>query len=374
MPVKRVAEAQGAPGRQGRDAGFSELCRRVSDVAAHAELAHAHGIPRPSTPLWVPSRFPSRSAAARHSGRRGHPGDQHPQDGHRLHPVLDGPRAGGERIDLERLEAAFEGLHTTSPSGAIFASIDLTRDILAERGEDLLARPSRWPRERGHDSGRCPVWAWWAARSPSDPGLLMHDPTKIVLTLTGTGADGQVVADELEQRGPAIGVFGPRHLRAGDHDGRHRRDGGLPGDRDHRRHRAAPRPATAAGADHGLDAGARHGDDPARRVLRRPRTGAGRRGGGADRRRDRGPNPQVCRAGARERISASTLAALQAAEAKSGHRGSRTAVTPCWKTVLVVCVSSRDRCRRLRRHPRVTTIVTHDDDRTGYPHDGRQAG
>jgi len=33
------------------------------------------------------------------------------------------------------------------------------------------------------------------------PALLMHDPTKIVLTLTGTGADGQVVADVLESRG-----------------------------------------------------------------------------------------------------------------------------------------------------------------------------
>ena len=29
----------------------------------------------------------------------------------------------------------------------------------------------------------------------------MHDPTKVVLSLYGTGADGQVVADLLEQRG-----------------------------------------------------------------------------------------------------------------------------------------------------------------------------
>jgi lysine decarboxylase len=37
-----------------------------------------------------------------------------------------------------------------------------------------------------------------AERSPS---LLMHDPTKIVLTLFGTGADGHRVADVLEHRG-----------------------------------------------------------------------------------------------------------------------------------------------------------------------------
>jgi len=37
-----------------------------------------------------------------------------------------------------------------------------------------------------------------AARAPA---LLMHDPTKIVLTLAGTGADGHAVADVLEGRG-----------------------------------------------------------------------------------------------------------------------------------------------------------------------------
>ena len=42
------------------------------------------------------------------------------------------------------------------------------------------------------------VGAEIAARSP---GLLMHDPTKVVLSLHGTGAEGQVVADLLEQRG-----------------------------------------------------------------------------------------------------------------------------------------------------------------------------
>ncbi len=33
------------------------------------------------------------------------------------------------------------------------------------------------------------------------PALFMHDPTKVVLTLPGTGADGQIVADLLETRG-----------------------------------------------------------------------------------------------------------------------------------------------------------------------------
>jgi lysine decarboxylase len=110
--------------------------------------------------------------------------------------------AQGERIDLERLEAAFEGLHTTSPSGAIFASIDLTRELLAERGAELLGQTIRLSHEARARFRSVPglgvVGLEIAERSPA---LLMHDPTKIVLSLAGTGADGQVVADALEQRG-----------------------------------------------------------------------------------------------------------------------------------------------------------------------------
>lgn len=55
MPVKRVAEAL----KEHPDAKAVMLVEPsyvggVSDVAAHAELAHAHSIPWPSTPLGVP--------------------------------------------------------------------------------------------------------------------------------------------------------------------------------------------------------------------------------------------------------------------------------------------------------------------------------
>jgi len=93
-------------------------------------------------------------------------------------------------------------LHTTSPSGAILASIDLARDLLAERGTELLGQAIRLANEARVRFRTVPglgvVGSEIADRSPA---LLMHDPTKIVLTLTGTGADGQLVADVLEQRG-----------------------------------------------------------------------------------------------------------------------------------------------------------------------------
>jgi len=93
-------------------------------------------------------------------------------------------------------------LHTTSPSGAIFASIDRARGLLQDRGEELLGNAIRIAEEARRRFRQVPglgvVGHEIAERSPS---FLMHDPTKIVLTLFGTGADGHRVADVLEQRG-----------------------------------------------------------------------------------------------------------------------------------------------------------------------------
>lgn len=174
----------------------------VSDVAAHAELAHAHGIPLAVDAAWGahlgfhPDLPPHAIAAGADILVTS------------IHKQLTGfsqssmvlARAG--RIDLERLDAAFEGLHTTSPSGAILASIDLARELLAERGEQLLGQAIQLAEQARERFERVPglgvVGADIAARSPA---LLTQDPTKLVLSLPGTGADGQQVADLLEQRG-----------------------------------------------------------------------------------------------------------------------------------------------------------------------------
>lgn len=203
MPVSRVAEAL----REHPDAKAVMLVEPsyvggVSDVAAHAELAHAHGIPLAVDAAWGAHLgfHPDLPPHAIQAGADIQVTSIHKQvTGFTQSSMV---LAQGERIDLERLEAAFEGLHTTSPSGALFASIDLTRDLLQERGEELLGRAiglANGARERLREvPGLGVVGQEIAERSPA---LLMHDPTKIVLTLTGTGADGQVVADMLEQRG-----------------------------------------------------------------------------------------------------------------------------------------------------------------------------
>ncbi len=174
----------------------------VSDVASIADVAHAHGIPLTVDAAWGAHLgfHPDLPPHALQAGA-----DVLVTS---IHKHITGftqssmVLAQSERIDLERLEAAFEGLHTTSPSGAIFASIDKARGLLEDRGEELLGNAIRLAEEARVQFRAVPgLRAVGAEIADRSPALLMHDPTKVVLTLTDTGADGQVVADVLEQRG-----------------------------------------------------------------------------------------------------------------------------------------------------------------------------
>ena len=174
----------------------------VSDVAAIAEVAHARGVPLTVDAAWG-AHLGFDPALPPHALQAGadilvtsvH---KHITGFTQSSMVL----AQRERIDIDRLEAAFEGLHTTSPSGGIMASIDRARALLEERGSELLdvaITESEQARERFRAvAGLGVVGADIAERSPA---LLMHDPTKIVLSLVGTGANGIAVADVLEERG-----------------------------------------------------------------------------------------------------------------------------------------------------------------------------
>ena len=174
----------------------------VSDVAAIARVAHARGIPLTVDAAWgahlgfhpdLPPHAIACGADVLVTSVHKH------ITGFTQSSLVLAQR---ERIDLERLEAAFEGLHTTSPSGGIMASIDRARLLLEERGEELLGQAIRIAEDARERFRAVPglgvVGAEIADRSPA---LLMHDPTKVVLTLPGTGADGIVVAQELEELG-----------------------------------------------------------------------------------------------------------------------------------------------------------------------------
>ena len=203
MPVERIRQALDRhPDARAVMLVEPSYVGGVSDVSAIADLAHNHGIPLCVDAAW--------------GGHLGFHPDLPPhaiQAGAdvlvtSVHKHLTGftqssmVLARGEYLNLERLEAAFEGLHTTSPSGAILASIDRARGLLAERGEELLGNAIAYAeaaRARFRQVPGLGVIGREIARRC--PALYMHDPTKLVLTLFGTGADGHIVADVLEQRG-----------------------------------------------------------------------------------------------------------------------------------------------------------------------------
>ncbi len=203
MPVERIADAIAAhPEARAVMLVEPSYVGGVSDVAAIAACAHAHGIPLTVDAAWGahlgfhPPRPPHAIAAGADALVTS------------VHKHITGftqssmVLAQSARLDLERLEAAFEGLHTTSPSGGVMASIDRARAIVQDHGAELLdvaIREAEAARERFRAvPGLGVVGEEIAERSPA---LLRHDPTKIVLTLTGTGADGIAVGRVLEERG-----------------------------------------------------------------------------------------------------------------------------------------------------------------------------
>ena len=88
-----------------------------------------------------------------------------------------------ERLDADRLERAVEATQTTSPAGAILASIDAARALLARDGRAL---PGGWSRTRGTP----------ATASPRSTELVVLDgpgvdPAKLVVLLRGHGCGRQ---------------------------------------------------------------------------------------------------------------------------------------------------------------------------------------
>ena len=154
-----------APDAKGVFIGEPSYVGTVGDVSALAEVAHRHGIPLVIDAAW-----------GAHLGF--HPG----LPPHALHAGAD--------------DAAVEATATTSPSGAILASIDAARALLQRDGEALLG-----PVIEAVATAR--------SRLSTIPGLVVLDgptvdPTRLVLVLPGTGADGNEVEQDLLARGMPV--------------------------------------------------------------------------------------------------------------------------------------------------------------------------
>ena len=168
----------------------------TGDLAGHARAAHEAGVPLLVDAAWAahlgfhPELPPHALAAG---------ADAMVTSAHKALPAytqgaLVLARTG--RLDRARLDRAFEATHTTSPAGAIAASIDACRALLARDGQELCARLLR-------------LVAAARARLAAVPGVLVLagpgvEPSKLVVLLPGTGAHGNAVEADLIAAGMPV--------------------------------------------------------------------------------------------------------------------------------------------------------------------------
>lgn len=161
----------------------------VGDIKGLADAAHDHGIPLVVDAAWA-AHFGFHPELPRHPLQLG--ADVMVTSAHKSLPAWSQAAlvlARTERIDAARLDAGVEATATTSPAGAILASTDAARALLERDGGALLGE------------------AIAATRAVRDQlravdGLVVLDgsgvdPLKLTLVLSGTGADGNVVEQDL---------------------------------------------------------------------------------------------------------------------------------------------------------------------------------
>jgi lysine decarboxylase len=198
VPVERVQRALAAmPGVRAVFLVEPNFVGVMSDVAAVADACHAAGVPLAVDQAWGahlgfhPDLPPSTLALGVDAMVTS------------AHKTLAGFTqsaylfARGGRLDLGRLEQGFDALHTTSPSAAILGSLDRARALMAQRGEELLGRTIALAEAARERLARI---EGLRVLGPDLP-VPAYDPTKLVLALAGTGADGLAVEADLWEEG-----------------------------------------------------------------------------------------------------------------------------------------------------------------------------
>jgi len=160
-----------------------------SDIRAHAEVAHRAGVPLVVDAAWA-AHFGFHPDLPDHALALG--ADAVVTSVHKTLPAYNQAaillvRAG--RISASRLAPAFEATHTTSPSGAIMASIDAARALLEHHGERLIGRMLA-----SVAGARRRLERIEGVRVLDGPGV---DPAKLTVALAGTGAHGVHVESDL---------------------------------------------------------------------------------------------------------------------------------------------------------------------------------
>jgi arginine decarboxylase len=197
VAVQSVRDALAAhPGACAVFLGDPTYVGTISDLAGHADAAHAAGVPLIVDAAWAahlgfhPELPPHAIAAG---------ADAMVTSAHKALPAYTQGAlvlARTERLDPARLNRAFEATHTTSPNGPIMASIDAARALMAAHGERLCSRLIQ-----GVATARKQLRGVQGVDVLDGPGV---EPTKLVVLLAGAGANGNRVEDDLIAAGMMV--------------------------------------------------------------------------------------------------------------------------------------------------------------------------
>lgn len=207
LPLRIPAQAVDAALRANPDAravmvGDPFYVGTIGDVGALADVAHAHGIPLVVDAAWA-AHFGGHPGLPPHAMSLG--ADAMVVSAHKSLPAWSQAALVLARsrtplrptgFDAGRLDSAVEATATTSPSGAILASIDASRALLARDGAELFGVALA-------------AMATARERLQAVPGLLVLDgphvdPLALTLVLPGTGADGNAIEADLIAAGLPI--------------------------------------------------------------------------------------------------------------------------------------------------------------------------
>lgn len=180
----------------------------TGDVAGHARAAHAAGIPLIVDGAWA-AHFGFHPLLPAHALALG--ADALVISAHKTLPALNQAAlllartsASGGLLDADRLDMGFEAGHTTSPSGAILASIDAARELLARHGEHLLGNLIELVSRARTGLSAVPGLQLPAGRL----GTAVVEPAKLVVQVAGAGLTGTVLDREMRTAGITLEMAG----------------------------------------------------------------------------------------------------------------------------------------------------------------------
>jgi len=197
VAVDTVRDALAAhPGACAVFLGDPSYVGTIGDLAGHAAAAHEAGVPLVVDAAWA-AHLGFHPDLPLHAIAAG--ADAMVTSAHKALPAytqgaLVLARTG--LLDAARLDRAFEATHTTSPTGSIMASIDAARALLARDGKELCARLLRSVAAAKRRLRRVP-----GLDVLDGPGV---EPTKLVVLLAGTGANGYAVENDLIAAGMMV--------------------------------------------------------------------------------------------------------------------------------------------------------------------------